>query len=127
MVTRAPKVDHHVTNHLKSCFPKGDGAELSKIQMVLLQVCGPMTCLWVELIDNDLLSSSEATVNVHNVLNIVQCSLVLLGNANKLVSQLWRSKILQLIDKSLEKYGWEPQCDSGEFLFGSEVTSYLKN
>ena len=86
-----------------------------------------MTCLWAELIDNDLLSNPEATVNVHDVLNIVQRSLVLLGNANELVSQLRRSKILQLIDKSLEKYGREPRCDSGEFLFGSEFTSYLKN
>ena len=34
---------------------------------------------------------------------------------------------MQLIDKSLEKYGREPQCDSDEFLFGSEFTSYLKN
>lgn len=39
----------------------------------------------------------------------------MLGNANELISQLRRSKILQLIDKSLEKYGQEPQLDSGEF------------
>ena len=92
MVTRAPKVDHYATNHLKSRFPKGEDAELSKIQTALLRVCGPMTCLWAELIDNDLLSNPEATVNVHDVLNIIQRSLVLLGNANELVSQLRRSK-----------------------------------
>lgn len=41
-----------------------------------------MTRLWAELIDNGLLSDPEATANVHGILNIVQCSLVLVGNTD---------------------------------------------
>ena len=85
-----------------------------------------MACLWAELIDNDLLSDPDASVNVHDVLNIFQRSLVLMDNANKLISQLRRTKILQSVDKSLERYGQESMSDSGEFLFGGDFTKHLK-
>ena len=48
-------------------------------QSALLKVCGPMACMWAKLIDNNLLSDPNATVNVHIVLNNIQCTIVLLG------------------------------------------------
>ena len=124
--TRAPKVGRFILDHLKSRLPKGEDGDLAQIQVTTLSVCGPMTCLWAELIDSGLLSDLEATVNVHDVLNIIQRSLVLLGNANKMVSQLRRSKVLQRVDRSVEKYGQESRPDSGEFLFGADFTKDLK-
>ena len=124
--TKAPKVDGFITDYLKSSFPRSDDTELMKVQSALLKVCGPMACMWAELIDSNLLSDPNATVNVHDVLNVVQRTLVLLGNANELFSQYRRSKILAAVDTSLVKYAQKPRPESGEFLFGSGFTKYLK-
>ena len=71
--TKAPKVDGFITDYLKDSFPKSNDTELMKVQSAILKVCGPMACMWVELIDNDLLSNSDATVNVHDVLSVQLC------------------------------------------------------
>ena len=122
--TKAPKVDGFITDYLKGSFPKSDNAELMKVQSALLKVCGPMVCMWAELIDNDLLSDPNATVNV---LNVVQHTIVLLERVNELFSQFRHSKILAAVDTSLVKYAQKPQPESGEFLFGSGFTKYLKD
>ena len=89
--TEVPKVDSFVTKYLKSNFPKSEDAELAKVKYALLKVCGPIACMWAELIDNNLLSDPDAKVNVYEVLNIVQHIMVLLENANKMISELRRS------------------------------------
>ena len=58
--TKPPKVDGFVTDFLKATFPRSDDAELMKVQSALLKVCGPMACMWAELIDNNLLSNPNA-------------------------------------------------------------------
>ena len=80
----------------------------------------------IELINNNLLSDADVSVNIHDVLNIIQCTIVLLGNANKILSQLRHSKLVAAVDTSLIKCGQNPQSESGKFLFGSEFTKYLK-
>ena len=124
--TKAPKVDRFMQDYLASRFPKSEDSDLARIQTAMLRASGPMTCLWAEMIDNGLLGDPEATINVHDVLNIIQRSLVLLGNANEMISQLRRSRLLQLVDKSLQKYAQEPRPDSGECLFGVDFTKHLK-
>ena len=42
--------------------------------------------MWAELIYNNLLSDSNATVNVHDVLNIIQCIIVLWSSLAEVVS-----------------------------------------
>ena len=66
-------------------------------------------------------------MNVHDVLNIIQHTIVLLGKTKEMLSQLRRSKILAAVDTSFIKYGQKPQPESGEFLFGSEFTKYLRD
>ena len=125
-VMRVPKVDGFMLDHLKQRFPKSCDHELGTIQAALLRCTGPLSCLWAELIDNDLLKSEDAVINVHDVLNVLQCTLVLLGNANELVSQTRRCSILRAVDQDLEKYGKEPPSNNQEFLFGKEFCSQLK-
>ena len=84
--TKAPKVDRFMQDYLVSRFPKSEGSNLARIQTAMLRASGPMTCLWEEMIDIGLLGNLEAAINVHDVLNIIQCSLVLLGNANEMIS-----------------------------------------
>jgi len=66
-------------------------------------------------------------VNVHDVLEVVQCTLVLLGNANELISQTRRCTILKCVDQSLEKYGKDPRKSNGDLLFGREFCAQLKS
>jgi len=66
-------------------------------------------------------------VNVHDVLEKVQCTLVLLGIANELIFQTRRCTILKCVDQSLEKYGKDPRKNNGDLLFGQEFCAQLKS
>jgi len=79
------------------------------------------------LLDNNLLEDEEAVVNVHDVLEVVQRTLVLLGNANELISQTRRCTILQCVDHKLERYGEDPPKNNGDLLFGKEFCVQLKS
>jgi len=105
-------------------FPAREDGELIKVQSALLKTCGPIACLWSELIENGLLEDPDASINVLDVLDIMQRSIVLLGNANELLS---RTTLLQRAEDALAKYGQEPQPEAGEFLFGAEFTTKLKD
>ena len=69
-VMNVPKVDGFVMDHLKQRFPRSRDIELGTIQSALLKCAGPLSCLWSELLDNNLLDEEEATINVHNVLEV---------------------------------------------------------
>jgi len=83
------------------------------LQSVLLKVCGSMTCLWSNLVGKKLLTDEDAIISIRDVLEVIQHSLVLLGNANKLLSQIRKTDILQLINQSLKKYGLESSDQPG--------------
>ena len=114
-------------DHLRQRFPKSRDGELGTVQAALLSTAGPLTCLWSDLLDNNLLADKSEVINVHDVLNVIQWTLVLMGNANELLSQAQCGNILQCVDKTLEKYGKEPCSNSREFLFGDEFCSQLKS
>ena len=124
-VMRAPKVDEFMLGHLKSRFPRSNETQLRTIQNALLSATGPLACLWADFISNDMLTE-DSTVSVHDVLEVVQRTLVLLGNANTLLTQTRRDSILQAVDRSLVKYGKECAPTTGDHLFGKDFTSSLK-
>ena len=107
-VMRVPKVDSFVLDHLNQHFLKSRDHELGTIQTALQRCAGPLSCLWLELIDNNLLKSKDAVINVHDVLNVLQRTLVLLGNANELVSQTRRCNIHGLGDPILIQHTIQP-------------------
>ena len=84
---KVPKVDCYMTDHLRQRFPKSRDGELGTVQAALLSAAGLLTCLWSDLLDNNLLADESAVINVHDVLNIIQQTLVLMGNAYELLSQ----------------------------------------
>ena len=86
-VMKVPKVDRYMMDHLRQRFPKSPNSELGTVQAALLSAAGPLTCLWSDLLENNLLADDSAVINVHDVLNIIQRTLVLMGNANELLSQ----------------------------------------
>ena len=125
-VMKPPVVDQFVKDYLKTRFPKQD-SELVKLQSAMLKACGLMTCMWSDLIEQKLLDDPDATISVRDVLDIIQRSLVLMGNTNELLSQMRRMDILQLADKSLGKYGQDSPSQAGEFLFGPGFTKHLQD
>ena len=70
---------------------------------VFQQGAPPLSKLWIR----------PWVVNVHDVLDIVKRTLVLLGNANDLISRARRSNILHCVDDSLEKYANDLRPNSG--------------
>ena len=84
---KVPKVDRYMTDHLRQCFLKSHDGELGTVQAALLSAAGPLTFLWSDLLDNNLLADESAVINVHDMLNIIQQTLVLMGNAYELLSQ----------------------------------------
>ena len=101
-------------DHLKHRYPKSRDAELGTIKSALLFVADPLTCLWSDLLNNNLLADETTVVSTQDVLNVVQRTLVLMGNANELISQARCCIILQYVDKDLEKYGKDPRPMCGE-------------
>lgn len=124
---KPPQVDKFIKDHLAARFPSREDGELSRVQSALLKTSGPIACLWSELIENGMLEDPNASVNVLDVLDIMQRTIVLLGNANELLSQVRRSNLLQIADSALAKYGQDPQPEAGEFLFGPGFAAKLKD
>ena len=82
-VLSAPKLDDQVKDHLKrkgkdSHF--GTEKSLYKIQEQLLDVVGPLACLWGNLLNK------EANVTAEDTLLLVQRTLVLLGSASHVIT-----------------------------------------
>ena len=123
---KPPVVYKFVKDYLKSRYPKQDG-ELAKLQSAMLKACGPMTCMWSDLIEQNLLEDPDATISVHDMLEIIQRSLVLLGNTNEMLSQMRRTNLLKLADESLGKYAQDLPSQAGELLFGPEFAKHLQD
>ena len=79
-----PKLDDQIMEHLKSKGKDpnfGSEKSLFRIQEVLLDVTGPLTCLWADLLNE------EASVTKQDFLLLVQHTLVLLGSVSHQISQ----------------------------------------
>ena len=124
-VMKVPNVDEFMLSHLRARFPRSNEAQLRTIQMALLSAAGPLTCLWANLIANDMVHEG-ATVSVEDVLQVIQRSLVLMGNANTLLANTQRDSILQVVNKSLVKYSKDCKPGIGEHLFGKNFPVALK-
>ena len=67
---KLPVADKFVKDYLKPHYPKQHG-ELAKLQSAMLKVCGPMTCMWCDLIKQNLLEDPDAIISVQEVLEII--------------------------------------------------------
>ena len=78
-VLTAPKLDEQVKEHLKMKGKDphfGSEKSLYKLQEQMLDVAGPLTCLWADLLNK------EARISAEDTLLLVQRALVLLGSAS---------------------------------------------
>ena len=97
-----PKPDSFVADFSGKKLDNARDSQLSKIQGAMLYTASPLTNLWADLIEQGLANDPEATIHVSDVLEIVQRSLVLLGNANSLISETRRENAPSFLKKAWE-------------------------
>ena len=110
-----PKLDEEVKEQLKKSGKDPHfGAEKSlyKIQGQLLDVAGPLTCLWADLLN------PKANVSTENILLLIQRALVLLGSTSHSVSQERRKIAWTRINPKLKSLATEEYEKRESNLFG---------
>ena len=113
--TVAPRLDDQVKQQLKR---KGRdpnyGAEKSlfKIQEQLLDVTGPLTCLWADILNND------AGITPEDTLLLVQRALVLVGSVAHSITLECRKIAWSRINQKLKSLASEEYNERESNLFG---------
>jgi hypothetical protein len=120
-----PKLDSFVADFAGKKLDKARDSQLAKIQGAMLYAAGPLTNLWADLIEQGLANDSDAAIHVSDILETIQRSLVLLGNANSLISETRREIALESIHPSLKKYGRGEFAKAKADLFGQEFKDTL--
>ena len=120
-----PKLDQFVCDFAPKKVDKSRDAAMCKIQGSLLYAVNPLANLWSGLIEQGLTMDPEALIPVSDVLDIIQRSIVLIGNANNLVSETRREVALEAIHPSLKKYAKGDFKDAESDLFGEKFKDVL--
>ena len=110
-----PRLDEQVKDHLKGKGKDphfGSEKTLFKLQESLLDVAGPLTCLWGDLLNK------EATTSKEDILLLVQRTLVLLGSVSHSISQERRKVVWTKINPKYKSLGAEDYGKRDSNLFG---------
>ena len=114
-VLSAPKLDEDVKDQLKRKGKDphfGSEKSLFKIQEQLLDVAGPLTCLWADLLNK------EASVTPEDTLLLIQRALVLLGNASHNITLERRKIAWSRLNPKLKSLATEDYAGREANLFG---------
>ena len=127
-----PEPDGDIVDYLGKDFPHNSDKQLRRIQATILATSAPLTHLWSELVDQKLTAGSNGLVPVEVVLETIQCSLVLIGNASHYVSQARRAGIIDKLDEkarglrpTLGRLCKEDLGNTGKYLFGPQFRKAL--
>ena len=120
-----PKLDQFITDFAPRKVDKARDAALTKIQGNLLYAANPLANLWANLIQQGLDGDQQVVIPVSDVLDVVQRSLVLLGNANNLLSERRRELALEAVHPSLKKYAKGDFTQAESDLFGGKFKEEL--
>jgi hypothetical protein len=120
-VTSPPNVDEYLGVFWKGKLNLSQDGEWKQVQNALLYaLCG----LWSQ-INEQRLDSEDGPIPASAVLDMIQCTLVLLGNANQLLSEKRRLGLLKSIDPNLTKYAKGEFPEAGKELFGSKFAKEI--
>ena len=114
-----PKLDKFVADFAGKKLDEARDSQLAKIQGAMVYAACPLTNLWAELIEQGLANNPETAIEVTDILDIVQRTLVL-ENANSLISETRREIALESIHPSLKRYGKREFTKAKADLFGEE-------
>ena len=122
-VLKLPKVDAAVLSWLGTKYPKSVDGRFSLVQKAVHAATGPLTCLWSAMVEDG--SELPDSIPTEEVLEVIQRSLVLLGNVNALLLQARRQTILEAGEKELAKLTKDDIPSAGQELFGGDFTDNL--
>ena len=114
----SPRLDSFVVDFAGKKLDKAKDAQLARIQGTMLYAANPITCLWADLVEQGLTHNPKDAIYVPDLLEVLQRALVLLGNANHLISEMRRENALESIHPSLKKYGRGDFTQAKGALFG---------
>lgn len=119
-----PKPDKYMSDFLGKKFPKERDSEAMKIQASVLAIARPLTSAWQHLQEAGMDEDPEMLVPAAEVMQLVQRTLCLVGNASEFISQTRRSHILGAIAQSWCKFASD-HFSVKDTLFGEEFQSKL--
>ena len=113
----APKLDEDIKKQIRMAGKDphfGVEKHLFKLQEQILDMAGPLTCLWADLLN------PEATVMPEDIILLLQRVLVLLGSASYNVTQERRRVALSRVNPAINSLpdDKEEEKDKGKTLFG---------
>ena len=124
---RSPETDDVLVDYMGGDYPSITDAHYKRIQTAIISAGAPMLNLWAHLEEQQLTSSQGGLIQVEVMLEAIQKSLVLLGNASNYVSESRRDLIIGKLSrkkKSLSKVlksACKKNKAEGSLLFGPAV------
>ena len=95
-----------------------------QVQNALFCATGPLCGLWSQIHEQGI-DSENGNIPASVVLDMIQCTLVFLGNANQLLNEKRRLGLLKSIDPNLTKYAKGEFPEAGKDLFGSKFAKEI--
>ena len=123
---QCPKVDEHIMKWLGNRYDKSLDNAFVQIQSAVQAAVGPAACLWSALEEATKENGGPDELPVADVLEVLQHTMVLLGNASALVSKHRRVSLLMAKDSCMAKSVKDMDLPpSGKVLFGKDFTTEL--
>ena len=130
---RCPQADDVIADFMGKDFPSKIDSQYRRMQTAVLASAAPAINLWVNLDQQQLTSGQGGLVPVDVVLEVIQRSLVLVGNASNYISQMRRDIIIRKLEdrnrglaRTLRSICKSRQPD-GDLVFGSAVHKALSD
>ena len=123
-VTSPPNVDEYLGVFWKGKLNLSQDGEWKQVQNALLCATGPLCGLWSQIHEQGL-DSEDGPIPASAVFDMIQRTLVFLGNANQLLSEKRRLSLLKSIDPNLTKYAKGEFPEAGKDLFGSKFSKEI--
>ena len=122
-----PKMDDVLVDYMGSDFPPSSEEHYKRIQTAVISARAPMLNLWAHLEEQQLTVGQGGLIQTEVVLEMIQKSLVLLGNASNYISETRRDLIIGKLSKKKRSLGrvLKSACKKnkpeGAMLFGPAV------
>ena len=122
-----PETDDVLVDYMGNDFPSSSEEHYKRIQTAVISAGAPMLNLWAHLEEQQLTVGQGGLVQTEVVLEMIQKSLVLLGNTSNYVSEIRRDLIIGKLSKKKRSLGrvLKSACKKnkpeGALLFGPAV------
>lgn len=125
------EADDAIVDFMGKSFPSKVDKQYKRMQTAIIAAAAPALCLWKELDDQGFTSGQGGLMPVDTVLDTLQRSIVLIGNASNYVSQVRRDVVIRKLEShnkglaSVLKSICKKHQPEEDLLFGSQVHKAL--